>query len=118
MFSRVFFPAPSQTILATEEQNEEKLRIARKELEWDSEKSSIALHKLKSLFLDTMAVERIVLRAFKTNRVVSSFRTAELSALMQKHVNFVHDLINGEEMKRQMMEEVECSHWYFALSLT
>ena len=48
-----------------EEENEEKLFIARKELEFESEKASLRLYKLKSLFLDTMAVERILLRGFK-----------------------------------------------------
>ncbi|KAL2650271.1 hypothetical protein R1flu_018399 [Riccia fluitans] len=71
-------------MLAEEEKRE--VDQAQKELQWDSEKRNVALQKLKAWYLDPLEVERIVLYAFMSGQVVSSFRTAKLSPEMQEAI--------------------------------
>ncbi|XP_031554688.1 cilia- and flagella-associated protein 44-like isoform X2 [Actinia tenebrosa] len=56
---------------------QEKMELVRKELEWESEKQSIGLKKLQKRFKDEVECERIVLRAFLTEHLVSSFRASK-----------------------------------------
>jgi hypothetical protein len=55
----------------------------RKELQWESERARLALEKLRAAFLDDIEVERIVLRAFRSSKYVTTFRTAKLTARVQ-----------------------------------
>ena len=43
----------------------ERVEIARKELQWISAKKELQLDKLRGQYLDRVVVERIVLRAFE-----------------------------------------------------
>ncbi|KAL3702172.1 hypothetical protein R1sor_020194 [Riccia sorocarpa] len=76
---------PHVRIMLAEEEKRE-VEQAQKELQWDSEKRNVALQKLKAWYLDPVEVERIVLHAFKSGQVVSSFRTAKLSPEMQEAI--------------------------------
>ncbi|CAM6106313.1 unnamed protein product [Calypogeia fissa] len=74
------------------EETEREVDMARKEMQWDSEKRNIALSKLKAWYLDPLEVERIVLYGFRSGQTVTSFRTARLSPELQAAI---------EEAKRQ-----------------
>ncbi|KAL2620171.1 hypothetical protein R1flu_000376 [Riccia fluitans] len=76
---------PHVRIMLAEEEKRE-VDQAQKELQWDSEKRNVALQKLKAWYLDPLEVERIVLYAFMSGQVVSSFRTAKLSSEMQEAI--------------------------------
>uniref|UniRef100_A0A7S1KMG8 Guanine nucleotide-binding protein subunit beta-like protein n=1 Tax=Percolomonas cosmopolitus TaxID=63605 RepID=A0A7S1KMG8_9EUKA len=85
---------------------EQKLDLAQKELAWDTTKTDLKLRKVKGHFLDCLDVERIVLRAFRTGRVVSTFRTRKLRDELLQKIEEVHALINDEvERKRQLEAE-------------
>eukprot|EP00002_Diphylleia_rotans_P014287 TRINITY_DN2784_c0_g1_i6.p1 TRINITY_DN2784_c0_g1~~TRINITY_DN2784_c0_g1_i6.p1 ORF type:complete len:1834 (-),score=489.32 TRINITY_DN2784_c0_g1_i6:186-5687(-) len=83
-----------------EKQTMEKIDQAQKKLAWICEKKKLGLRKLRSKFLDTLAVERIVLKGFKNHRQVSTFRVAKLSAQLKENIENVHGIINSEEALR------------------
>ncbi|GBG93046.1 hypothetical protein CBR_g58401 [Chara braunii] len=90
-----------------ETQTQEKIAMAEKELQWESEKKSIALAKLRRWFLDDVEVERVVLRAFMSKRNVTTFRTAKLSAQMLESIENAHKMLEEEERQREIREEEE-----------
>eukprot|EP01028_Stygiella_incarcerata_P009241 TRINITY_DN4347_c0_g1_i1.p1 TRINITY_DN4347_c0_g1~~TRINITY_DN4347_c0_g1_i1.p1 ORF type:complete len:1758 (+),score=598.58 TRINITY_DN4347_c0_g1_i1:248-5521(+) len=79
------------------EQGEREFQL-QKELAYDLERSSVALKKLKGRYYDGMAVDRIVLKGFRTAQQVSSFKTLFLSDDLKKSIDAVHDLIEQDEM--------------------
>jgi WD40 repeat protein len=82
-----------------EEQVAKKVELTRKELAWTTEKKALQLKKLRAYFLDDVAVERIVLHAFKTNHRVSSFRTRKLTAQQLANIEAVRAFMANEESK-------------------
>ena len=72
------------------------------EMAWITAKKELKLDKLRSVFIDSLQVERILLYGFKNGRSVSSFRTARLTERQKKNIAGVHELIQtGEEAKRR-----------------
>jgi WD40 repeat protein len=69
----------------------------KKELAWISEKHDFALRKLRAHFLDNLIVEHIRLASFKTNMIVTCFRTPELPPFLRKAIEKVHEIIESEE---------------------
>jgi hypothetical protein len=61
-----------------------KCEEVEKILRWESEKCQLAVEKLQSRFLSTIAVEGIELKTFRTNNTVRSFRTTTLSDSLQE----------------------------------
>lgn len=70
-----------------------KLAEAEKELEYDSIKTKMSLDRVYNEYLGCLDYERIVLRSFKTNHVVSTFRTRKLSPEIQAKVSEIQDLL-------------------------
>ncbi|KAH7291709.1 hypothetical protein KP509_29G029600 [Ceratopteris richardii] len=70
-----------------ESEIESRISEVKQELQWESEKMSIALGKLKRLFLDSLEVELIVLHGFKTNACVTTFRTGKLDPEILTAIN-------------------------------
>ena len=62
-------------------------------------KKTLQLKKLRAYFLDDVAVERIVLHAFKTNHRVSSFRTRKLTAQQLANIEAVRAFMANEDSK-------------------
>eukprot|EP00741_Cyanophora_paradoxa_P024459 tig00022075_g23616.t1 len=89
-----------------EQEAAEKVKQARLELAWISEKKEIALRKLRKKFLDDIAVERIELLGFKNEHSVTSFRTPHLSATLKANMMMVHNLIRSEENARPRQSEI------------
>ncbi|KAL5270287.1 hypothetical protein ACHWQZ_G001132 [Mnemiopsis leidyi] len=58
--------------------------LIRKQLAWNSEKHRLQLMKLRKRFKDVVATERIVLHAVESDHVVSTFRCAKPSEVMQQ----------------------------------
>ena len=81
-----------------------QVRIAKLEMQWESERKSVALQKLKAWFLDNVEVERIILRPFLGRFKVSSFRTAKLPPTLQREIAEVHQAVAHEE---QLMMEAQ-----------
>lgn len=82
-----------------EEQVAKKVEQTRKELAWITEKKALQLKKLRAYFLDDVAVERIVLHAFKSNHRVSTFRTRKLTAQQLANIEAVRAFMANEESK-------------------
>ncbi|XP_019642802.1 PREDICTED: cilia- and flagella-associated protein 44-like isoform X3 [Branchiostoma belcheri] len=57
----------------------ERLQLVHRELDWEKEKHSLALHKLKARFKDILMSERLVVHSFETGHLVSTFRLGKLS---------------------------------------
>lgn len=53
----------------------ERLEVARKELAFTTAKKELRLEKLRSTFIDSLQVERVLLYGFRSGRSVASFRT-------------------------------------------
>ncbi|KAI5061173.1 hypothetical protein GOP47_0023678 [Adiantum capillus-veneris] len=64
-----------------------KVAEVKQELQWESEKKSTALAKLRKLFLDPLEVELILLHAFKTGACVATFRTEKIDPDLQLAIN-------------------------------
>ena len=79
----------------------EKVEDARKELAWESEKIQIGLQKLKTAFVDDIAVEHISLGAFRAPFSVESFRTKKLTPEQRQRIEAVHRLIDKEEANKK-----------------
>jgi cilia- and flagella-associated protein 44 len=69
----------------------------RKEIEYDSTMKSMLLDKLQSKYYSTIAVEGIMLKAFKEKYLVDSFRVDQLSDSLQESLRAVHALLDAEE---------------------
>ena len=78
-----------------------KCEEVEKILRWESEKCQLAVEKLQSKFLSSIAVEGIELKTFQTNNVVRSFRTTTLSDSLQESLRAVHALIDAEDDARR-----------------
>ncbi|KAF0980688.1 hypothetical protein FDP41_013171 [Naegleria fowleri] len=90
------------------ESNKRLLEETRKEMEWLSAKHDIALKKLRDHFIDCLDVERIVLRAFKSGKIVTSFKTRKLDEDLKKEIEKVHQLINEEiHRKRALRNQIQ-----------
>ena len=78
-------------------------RLAEKRLEmaYDSEKILLSLNKLKSNFLDGLAVEHVALHGFASGLAVRSFRTTEVPPWLREATDHVHALIDKEQKSRQ-----------------
>lgn len=72
------------------------------EMEYDREKSIMAVAKLKKKFLENVAVELITVAAFKFDMKVQSFRCPLLSVDLQERLRMAHDVIAsmGEELSQ------------------
>ena len=74
----------SQTIIdpvleeSLAEEGKSKLEEVRLVMEWECERKRLRLEKLQRTYLDSLVVESISLRAFRTDHSVSSFRTLAL----------------------------------------
>ena len=80
-----------------EVETNDKMEVARKELQWESEKKAVGLRKLKAWFLDPIEVERIVLRPFMEQFQVTTFRTPKLPDGLLKEIAEVHAVLAREE---------------------
>merc|ERR1711871_211428 len=69
----------------------------RKDLEYDQVMKSLLLEKLQKKYYSSIAVEGIVLKAFKEKFVVNSFRVDQLSDSLQETLRAVHALLDAEE---------------------
>ncbi|CAH1262544.1 CFAP44 [Branchiostoma lanceolatum] len=58
---------------------QDRLQLVHRELDWEKEKHSLALHKLKARFKDILMSERLVVHSFETGHLVSTFRLGKLS---------------------------------------
>lgn len=58
-------------MVSAEGEADERVSIARKELQWISAKKQLQLDRLRGHYLDAVAFERIVLHPFGVRRVVS-----------------------------------------------
>lgn len=77
------------------------MEIARKELQWTSAKMQLQLDRLKSVMLDPVAVERIVLLPFLSGHQVSAFRTAHLHPELKRSIEQVHAFLKSEETRAE-----------------
>lgn len=84
---------------------EEKLEVARKVLEWDATWADVKLQKLKSVYIDSLDVERIVLKAFKSGQHVESYKTPKIRPALQRLIDHFHAKINEEILKKQRQLE-------------
>merc|ERR1719502_1977804 len=74
-------------------EGDQMVQQVHKELAWDSERRRILMQKLRSKYLDELAVESIVLHAFTTGKHVASFRTTRLPEELQTKLHEVYDLM-------------------------
>eukprot|EP00898_Chlorokybus_atmophyticus_P007049 jgi/Chlat1/7345/Chrsp59S06953 len=78
--------------LMMEQESSSRLDAARKELQWESAKKTLALHKLRRFFLDEVEVERVVVHALNSEKSsssgsdvsVASFRTMKLGSELER----------------------------------
>lgn len=82
----------------------EKRELARKELAWNKAKVDLQLKKVKDYFFDCLDSERVVLKSFRSGKVVSTFRTRKLREELIHKIEEVHELINEEIEKKRRME--------------
>jgi hypothetical protein len=78
-----------------------KCEEVEKIMRWESEKMQLAVEKLQTRFLSTVAVEGITMKTFKTGISVRSFRTQTLPDSLQEALRAVHALIDAEEDARR-----------------
>jgi len=86
---------------------EEKLVEARKELEFDSVKTKMRLDRVYNEYLGCLDYERIVLKAFKTGRVVSTFRTRKLSEDLLQKVKEIQEMLEETTQAASPEQEEE-----------
>ena len=67
-----------------ESETQEKMTVARKEMEWAAAKEEIGLNKLKSRFVDVLEMDKVIIHAFDVTLLhhclLSPFRDPQLSA--------------------------------------
>lgn len=58
------------------EQTERRIELLKKEMEWETEKHSIALKKLQARFKDIVEFDRVVVKAMESTHEVATFKSA------------------------------------------
>ena len=81
--SRIEFAITSDNADRKKNDFEQAKYILEKTIAWECEKCSIALNKMKSFYKDTVNCNLFVLKAFKSDIVLSSFRIAEYPAFFE-----------------------------------
>jgi len=79
----------------------------RREMAWNAERIKVGLSKLENAFLKTVTVENIEVSSFRTNHVVSTFRTPLLPDWVQRDIAKVHQIINAESEKARQIASKE-----------
>eukprot|EP01063_Lacrimia_lanifica_P008975 TRINITY_DN1602_c0_g1_i1.p1 TRINITY_DN1602_c0_g1~~TRINITY_DN1602_c0_g1_i1.p1 ORF type:complete len:1770 (+),score=916.72 TRINITY_DN1602_c0_g1_i1:89-5398(+) len=82
------------------EENARSIQAVVEEHSWETVRSEIAKEKLENTFIKCLKVDRIVLEAFASGKVVTSFRTPQLTSRQQEKICQVHDLIDSETARR------------------
>ncbi|XP_078590601.1 cilia- and flagella-associated protein 44-like isoform X5 [Branchiostoma floridae x Branchiostoma japonicum] len=76
---RMEFELDPENRTEMEQMTLERLQLVHRELDWEKEKHTLALHKLKARFKDILMSERLVVHSFETGHLVSTFRLGKLS---------------------------------------
>jgi WD40 repeat protein/phenylpyruvate tautomerase PptA (4-oxalocrotonate tautomerase family) len=82
-----------------------KLEVAEKELLWDTTWTNIKLKKLKDCYIDSLDIERIVLKDFQNEKSVSSYKTCKIRQKLREQIEYFHEKINEEIQKKIRFDE-------------
>lgn len=88
-------------------ETKEKLNYLEKELAWISEKEAVGPRKLQRKFLDPLQYERIELKALKTDRIVSTFRTMKLERGIKDFLAPLYSLNTEDSMTQHANDTLE-----------
>jgi hypothetical protein len=77
-------------------QNAEKIEETKREVAWNIEFNTVALHKLKSKFYDVLDFEKYTVKAMKNVHYVTTFRVPKMSDFLNKNIEQFRQLIAQE----------------------
>ena len=79
----------------------EKIEETKKEEQWEVEKNTVMLNKIKKKFYDILDFQRFTVKAMRTDSYVTTFRVPKMSEFLTNRINELKQILESEIQARE-----------------